>query len=195
VAAEGERGDQAEVPAAAAQRPQQVAVGVLAGGHERPVGQDHVGSQQVVRGQAKAPGQVADAAAEREPGHARGRDEAGGGGHAEGHGRMVDISPGASGVGPDRVRCGADGGAAQQRQVDDQRVIPYSEACGVVAAAPDGQLDAVLAAEPDTGDDVGHVPAARDRGRALVGHGVVDDAGRIVARFARRDHLAAQCGR
>jgi hypothetical protein len=64
MAAERERRDDAEVPAAAAQGPEQVAVGALAGRHERPVREDHVGGQEIVDGQAEAAGQVADAAAE-----------------------------------------------------------------------------------------------------------------------------------
>ena len=101
VAAERERGDDAEVPAAAAQRPEQVGVGVFAGGHEGAVGEHDVGGQQVVHGEAEAAGQVADAAAERQAGHAGGPDEAGRGGHAERHGRVVDVTPGAAGIGAD----------------------------------------------------------------------------------------------
>ena len=65
VAAEGERGDDAEVAAAAAQRPEQVAGATSAlARDERAVGEDDVGREQVVDGQAEAAGQVADAAAE-----------------------------------------------------------------------------------------------------------------------------------
>ena len=194
VAAEGERGDDAEVPAAAAQRPEQVAVRARAGRHERAVGEHHVGGQQVVDGEAEAPGQVADAAAERQAGHAGRREEAGRGGHAERHGRVVDVSPGASGVGADGVVLGVDRGAAQQRQVDDQGVVRHPEPGRVVAAAPDGDLDAVLAGEPHAGDDVGGVPAARDGGRMLVDHAVVDGAGLVVAGIPRHDQVAAQGG-
>ena len=125
VAGEREGGDDAEVPAPAAQRPEQVAVGVLAGGHERPVREDHVGGHQIIDGQPEAPGQIADPAAEGQPGHAGRRDQAGGGGHAERHGRVVNVPPGASRIGADRVGAGADRGAAQQRHVDDQRAVPH----------------------------------------------------------------------
>ena len=110
---------------------------------KRAVGEHDVGGQQVVDREAEAPGQVADAAAEGQAGHAGGREEAGRGGHAERDRRVVDVAPGAAGVDPDGVLRGVDRGAAQQRQVDDQGVVPDPEAGGVVAAAPDGDLDAV----------------------------------------------------
>ena len=63
-----------------------------------------------------------------------------------------------------------------------------------MAAAPDGDLDAVLAAETHAGDDVGDVAAARDGGRVLVDHGVVDGARFAVPGIARRDQVTAQGG-
>ena len=194
VAAEGERGDDAEVPAAAAQRPEQVGVRAGAGRHERAVGEDHVGGQQVVDGEAEAAGQVADAAAERQAGDAGGGEEAGRGGHAERDGRVVDVSPGASGVDADGAVLRVDRGAAQQRQVDDQGVVPYPEARRVVAAAPDRDLDAVLAGEPHAGDDVGGVTAAGDGRRVLVDHGVVDGAGLVIPGISRPDQVTAHGG-
>ena len=109
-------------------------------------------------------------------------------------GGVIDVSPGAAGVGADGVILRADRGAAQQRQVDDQGVVPDAEACRVVAAASDGDLDAMLAAETYAGDDVGDVPAARDGGRVLVDHGVVDGARLVVPGISRRDQVAAQGG-
>ena len=151
-------------------------VRVLAGGHECAVGEDHVGGEQVVHGQAETAGQVADAAAQGQARPRRWRRGSRTGGHAERHRRVVDITPGASGVSADGVVPGADRGAAQQRQVDDQRAVGYPQPSRVVAAAPDGDLGAVVAGEPHAGDDVGGVPAAGNRGRMLVDHGVVDGA-------------------
>src|SRR5205085_7075920 len=108
--------------------------------------------------------------------HASGREEAGGGGHAEPYGRVVDVPPGASGVYPDGVMLRVNRGAAQQGKVDDQGAIPYPEPGRVVTATPYGDLEAVFAAETHTGDDVDGVPAVCDGGRMLVDHGVVDGA-------------------
>jgi hypothetical protein len=87
-----------------------------------------------------------------------------------------------------------DRGAAQQRQVDDQGIVPYPKAGRVVAAAPDSELDAVLAGEPHAGDDVGGVAAAGDGGRVLVDHGVVDGARLVVPGICWHDQAAAQGG-
>ena len=66
-----ERGHDAEVAAAAAQRPEQIGMLARAGVHLRAIGQHHVGADQVVDREPEAARQVADAAAEREPADAR----------------------------------------------------------------------------------------------------------------------------
>ena len=90
--------------------------------------------------------------------------------------------------------CRVDRGAAQQRQVDDQGAVGYPEPGPAVAAAADGDLCAVAAGEPDAADDVGGVPAARDRGRMLVDHAVVHGARLVVTRISRHDQVTAQGG-
>ena len=121
-------------------------------------------------------------------------EETGRGGHAERDGGVIDVSPGAAGVDADGVIFRADRSAAQQRQVDDQRIVGDAQAGRVVAAASDGEFDAVLAAEPHARDDVGRVAAARDSGRMLVDHGVVDGACLVIAGIARQDQITAQNG-
>ena len=61
-----------------------------------------------------------------------------------------------------------------------------------MAAAADGELDVVVAAEAYAGDDVGGVLAAGDRGRILVDHAVVDGARLVIAGVARNDQVASQ---
>ena len=194
VAAERERGDDAEVAAPAAQGPEQVGVGAFACRHERSVREDHIGGEEIVDREAEAPGQVAEATAERQAAHTGRCQEAEGSGHAERHGRVVDVSQGASGVGADGVVLRVDRGAAQQRQVDDQGAVGYPEPSCAVAATSDGDLGAVLAAEPHAGDDIGDVAAARDRSRVLVDHAVVDGARLVVPGISGHDQLTAQGG-
>ena len=103
VQGELERGDDAEVPAAAAQRPEQVLVLVLARDEDAAVGGDHLGAHEVVARQAAAAREVADAPAQRQTAHAGGRDDAPGRGEAEGVGGVVEVAPrgaasGASGL-------------------------------------------------------------------------------------------------
>ena len=50
------------------------------------------------------------------------------------------------------------------------------------------------AGEPDAGDDVGGVPAARDRRRMLVDHAVVHGARLVVTRISRHDQVTAHGG-
>ena len=68
---EPERGDDAEVAAAASQRPEQI--GVFVGGRvdDAPLGGDHFGGKQVVDGEPVFAHEEADAAAEGEAGDAR----------------------------------------------------------------------------------------------------------------------------
>ena len=56
--------DDAEVAAAAADRPVEVGVVLLAGDVEGPVAGDHVGAEQVVERETEPAGEVADAAAQ-----------------------------------------------------------------------------------------------------------------------------------
>jgi hypothetical protein len=53
----------------------------------------------------------------------------------------------------------------------------------------------VATGEPDAGDDVGGVPAARDCRRMLVDHPVVDGARLVVPGISRGDQVTAHgCG-
>ena len=63
--------DDAEVPAAAAQRPEEIGVLVLIGPDDTSVGEDDLCREHVVARQTTAPREVADAAAERESADAR----------------------------------------------------------------------------------------------------------------------------
>ena len=176
VAPELERRHRAEVAAAAAQRPEQVRVLVLAGGDERAVGQDHVGGQQVVDGEPVAPGQVADPAAQGQPADTRGGQDPGRGGQAECASRVIDVTPDAAAVGAHGLRRRVHGDSPHRRQVDHERVVPHAQATRVVTAAAHGDSQPPFAGVPDGGHDVGYVGAAGDRGRTAVDHRVVDRA-------------------
>ena len=77
-------------------------------------------------------------------------------------------------------------------EVDDEAVVDAGEAGAVVAAAADGDGQAVVAAEADRGDHVGHVGAAGDQAGAQGDHAVVDGAGGLVAGVVGGEDLAAQ---
>src|SRR6185437_1628624 len=94
VQGELEGGDGPEVPAAPAQRPEQVLVLVLARGEDAPVGGDDLRAHQVVAREAAPAREVADASAQRETADAGGGDDAPGGGEAVCVGGVVEIAPG-----------------------------------------------------------------------------------------------------
>ena len=191
VAAEGERGDDAEVAAAAAQRPEQVRVRGLARRHQRAVGEHDICREQVVDGQPEAPGEIADAAAQCETADARRGQEARRRRHAERHGGVVDIAPGAPRVDADGVRGRIDRGAAHPRQVDHQGAVPDAEAGGVVAAAAHRDLQPVGAGELHRGHDVRGVGDTHDHRRSFVDHRVVDGTRLVVPRVGCGDHVTA----
>ena len=96
-------GDDAEVAAAAAERPEQVLVLRFAGRDRLPVGGDHLRRDQVVAREADAPRQVADAAAEGEPADAGRGDDAAGRREAVRVGRVVEVAPRGAALGAGRA--------------------------------------------------------------------------------------------
>ena len=82
----------AEVAAAAANRPEQIGMLALAGGHDAAIGKDDVGFEQVVDRQPVLAREIAGSAAKRQAGDARRRDDAEGNGEAEGMSRVIDVA-------------------------------------------------------------------------------------------------------
>ncbi len=89
---EQKRGDDAEVAAAAAQRPEEIGVLRFTGGDETAVGQDHVGLQQIVDGQPELAREVADPAAEGDAADAGGGDDAARGCQSESVGGVMEVT-------------------------------------------------------------------------------------------------------
>ena len=139
VRAELEARDDAEVAAAAAQRPEQV--GVLVGARRarsRAVGEDDVGRQQRVDRQAVVAHQPADAAAERQPADAGVRDL------ARRHREPVLLRGGvelaeqrAAADADDRAVAGRPSTRVQRAQVDAERAVAHRAAGDRVAAGAD----------------------------------------------------------
>jgi hypothetical protein len=107
VQAEGERGHDAEVPAAAADGP--VQVGVLAGARTDALaaGQDEVGLQQVVDSQAALAGEVTQSATQGQAADAGRRDDPARRGQAVFVGGGVDLAPGAAAADADGAGLGS----------------------------------------------------------------------------------------
>ena len=133
-------------------------------------------------------------AAQRQAGDARGRYDARRDGQAEGMGGVVDVALRATGANPGSPGLGVNADAFHRRQVDDQAFVHTTKARSVVAAAPDGDGEAVVASEIDRGDHVGDVGAAGNGQWPLVDHAVVERACFLVGWVVRLDELTAQRG-
>lgn len=132
---EQERGDDAEVAAATADRPVQVGVLVGARAYALPVRQDELGLQQVVDGQPALAGEVPDAAAESEASDARRGDDAARCGQAVRVGGAVDLAPDAAAADPYHAGVRVDLDVLERGEVEDYPVVARSEARSMVAAA------------------------------------------------------------
>ena len=182
----------AKVAAAAAQRPEEIGVLALAGRDETAVGQDDVRFEQVVDREAVLAREVPGAAAERQARDAGGRDDAEGHRQAERVGGVIDVARRAAGIDPYGSACRIHAHALHHREVDHQSVVAAAKAWAVVAAAADGDEQALVAAEVHRGDDVGDVHAARDQARPLVDHAVVKSTGGIVVGITWTDESSAK---
>ena len=79
--------------------------------------------------------EVADAAAEREPADAGGRDDAAGGRQAERIRRRVEVAPRGAALGPRRLVAGSTRTPRMPRQVDDDAAVARAESRHAVPAA------------------------------------------------------------
>jgi hypothetical protein len=134
-----EAGDDAEVAAAAAQRPEKIGVLGGAGAHHFAGRRHDLGRLQVVDGHPVLAAQPAEAAAQRQPGKAGGRVDADRRGETVGLGGCVEIRE--QGAGLDESR-----GARRDRprglhpgEIDDDAAVAHGIAGDVVAAAADGE--------------------------------------------------------
>ena len=181
VQAEEEGGDDAEVAAAAPDRP--VEVGVLIGGGANPLaaGEHDVGLDQVVDRETELAGQMAHPATQRETTDARGRDDSAGRREPVLVGRRVDFAPGGATTDAHSSCPGIDVDRLQARQVEDDAVVDRSQPGAVVATAAHREHEVVSAGERNHLGDVVGVGAGCDQGRAPVDHRVVDVAGLLIA--------------
>jgi hypothetical protein len=150
-----EAGDDTEVAAAAAQRPEQILVLIVAGRNLPAIGEHDIGREQVVDGEPHTAGEVADAATQCETSHPGGRDDSAGRGQTERVGCVIDIPQGRAAPDPDDPLVRVDPHALHRREVDDQPVVHRAESWNAVAPTPNGQVDAAVAGSGNNGHHVG----------------------------------------
>ena len=177
VEAELHRGDDAEVAAAAAQRPEELRVVLGGRAHALAGGGDELDRGDAVGREAVLAGQPAQAAAERVADDAdvgrgaREREEA-----VRGR-RLGDLEPERAGLDAGRLRRRVDLDAAQLLRGDEDGLLERGDRRRVVAGALRGELEAVAAGEGDERDDVVARRRERDVRGALVDGEVPGAAG------------------
>src|SRR5439155_15803014 len=113
-----ERGDDAEVAAAAPDAPEEVGILLGTGPHAPPVGGDDVDRAEVVAAEAIPSHEPSVPTAEGEPGDTGGRHDSRRGGHPETMGRGVELAPGETRPGDDGARRGLDARLLDRREND-----------------------------------------------------------------------------
>src|SRR5436190_446280 len=189
-----ERGDDAEVAAAAAQAPEQI--GVLGFGRDdlAAVGGDDLGLHEVVASEAELALEPTAAAAEREAADAGGRDPAAGDGESVLLGGGVDRPPRrpALDAGDALVRVDVD--AVHGAEVDADAGVDDGGAGDTMAAAVDGERDVLLTGDIDGSCDVVGARTAGDERGLAVDHRVEHRTGVVVRGIAGMDELAVEAG-
>jgi hypothetical protein len=182
----------AEVAAAAAQRPEQV--GVL--GRRR---RDHLAGRghharraQVVGRQAHPALEPAAAGAEREAGDAGARGAPAGDGEAVLLRRCVELGPQHAGLHPGDAAGRVNVDRLQRAEVDQQAAVGGAEAGSRMPTPAHRDLHPVLTRVEQRGGHVGDRLAARDQRRVAVDHAVVDAPGVVIADVVGADQRARE---
>ena len=192
---EAEGGDDAEVPPAAADRPEEVWVLVRAGANLLPACEYDLGLEQVVDRQSALAREVTEAATEREAADPGRRDDSARDCQAVLTRRSVDFSPRAAASDPGGAGPDVDLDRLQAREVEDDPVVDGAEAGAVVGAASDCQQQVVSGGERDDRGNVFGAGGGRDQRGPAIDHRVVDRSSGLVAWVLRGGEVAAESGR
>ena len=187
--------DDAEVAAAAADRPEEVRVSLIVDLQDPAVGEDDLGGEQVVDRQALLADEIPDAAAGRQPADTDGAGVPEADGQAV-RGRGVrDLACRQARLGPRDLLARVDLQSLHQREVEDDPSVADAVASAAVAAAADRELEAAFTCQRDDVADLACVGGLDDDRRPAV---VVERherlAGVVVARVVRGDHLSGDLG-
>lgn len=181
-----------EIPAAAAQCPEQIRILPLAGRHEAAVGKHHVGLEQIVDREAVLPRQIPCAAAECQSGNAGCRNDSEGDRKAECMGGVIDVAGRATRLDAHRRGFWIYAHPFHCRKVNHQSVVAAAEARTIVAAAAYSDEQALIAAEIHRRHNIGNIGAAHDKKGPFVDHAVVKHSRFFVARVVAPDEGSMQ---
>jgi hypothetical protein len=191
---QAESGDDTEVAAAAAERPEEIGIRVLVHREMLPVGGHHFSREHVIDGQAVLADEKAEAAAEREPTEADARSVAEPGRPAAfaGHPTVVAcLHAGLRPCGP-AVRVHFD--SVHPREIEDDAAVGRAVPRPAVAAAPHGELCPGLTCQRDDPRDVRCVGGADDHPGPAVEARKKHSARVVVTGIVRANHVALQAG-
>ena len=191
---EAEARHDAEVAAAAPERPEQVAVLLAVHVQRVSPGGDELDREQVVDREPVLADEPADSPAQREPGDADrpGVAEAGRQSVARGLGGV--LPGGEAGLRPRGPLGRVDVQPAHGPEVEHEPAVGDAVARVAVAAAPDRQLQVVLAGERDGHRDVGGAGGTDDERGAAIERRVLQAPGRLVLGAGRGDHGPVEGG-
>jgi len=130
-----ERGYDPEIPAAAAQRPQQIGVLGFARRYQPAVSHDDFGGEQIVASRPVKAHQPAITAAQGQSGNADLRISPTGNRQARSLGRAIELAPQHAGLGSDGASAHIHFDRLHQRQIDDKSTVADRGASAAVSAA------------------------------------------------------------
>jgi hypothetical protein len=189
---EPERADDAEVPAPASQRPEQVGVIARRRPQDLAVGGDHLGLHEVVDREPVLAHEPADAAAQGDAADAGVAHDATRGRQTVRLGLVVDISPQGTALDEGRPLDRIDRDGAHRRQVDHDPAVAHRGAGDVVTPAANGDLEVAVAGEAHGCGHIGGAAAAGDHPRSSIDRAVPDGSGVVVVVVAGDDHIAQE---
>src|SRR5581483_5752449 len=176
-----QRRNNAEVAAAAAQRPEQVLVFRRAGGEQRAVGGDYVGGDQVVAGEAVLPCEPSQTAPQGKTGDSGAGDHAHGCSQPKSLRLPIKFPEMDAGFGAHAGDSGIYANTFHQGKVDHQTVVADALPGDAVPPAADRDKKLMLAGDAYTGDNVRGAEAASNGGGTAVNAGVVNCPRRVIA--------------
>src|SRR5262249_4994465 len=145
----------------------------------------------VVAAEPVLPGQPAHPAAESEPADAGVRHVPGRGGQPVRLGGPIEGTEQRATLDPSPLAYGVDPGLAHRCQVDHQTGLGHRETQARMPAAPDTNLEILLAPEADRGGDIVRAAAPHNHRWPTVDHRVPHRSCSVVAGISRLEHLAA----
>src|SRR5690606_13721258 len=184
-----EPGDHAKIAAAATKRPVEVGMLVGAGVHCLPAGQDDLGADKIVDGEAELATDPAHAAAKREPGHARVGCRPGWRDHAVAFGRLDHFTEPHARLDMGDASIHIDGDAFHEREIDHQGAVVDAMSSHSMATAPDRHWNAACSSGVDARNNIVCGDTSGDGCRSPVDHVVEDAPGFVVPGIPGEDKL------